>query len=68
MKKRTRIRTVDGLEAYNGRIGERTITVRVTSDGLGKSLSLADDIRGIMLMIPIEPVIDMIDVVEEGER
>lgn len=66
MKKRTRIRTVDGLEAYNGRIGERTITVRVTSDGLGKSLSLADDIRGIMLMIPIEPVIDMIDIVEEG--
>lgn len=66
MKKRTRIRTVDGLEAYNGRIGERTITVRVTSDGLGKSLSLADDVRGIMLMIPIEPVIDMIDIVEEG--
>ena len=66
MTKRTRIRTVDGLEAYNGRIGERTITVRVTSDGLGKSLSLADDIRGIMLMIPIEPVIDMIDIVEEG--
>lgn len=68
MKKRTRIRTVDGLEACNGRIGERTITVRVTSDGLGKSLSLADDVRGIMLMIPIEPVIDMIDVVEEEER
>lgn len=68
MKKRTRIRQVDGLEAYNGRIGERTITVRVTSDGLGKSLSLADDIRGIMLMIPIEPVIDMIDIVEEEER
>lgn len=65
MKKRTRIRTVDGLEACNGRIGERMITVRVTSDGLGKSLSLADDIRGIMLMIPIEPVIDMIDIVEE---
>ena len=32
------------------------ITVRISSDSKGKSLSLADDNEGIMLMIPLEPI------------
>lgn len=32
------------------------ITVRMTSDSKGKSLSLADEKNDVMLMIPLEPI------------
>lgn len=32
------------------------ITVRMTSDSKGKSLSLADEKENVMLMIPLEPI------------
>lgn len=35
---------------------DKTITVRMTKDSNGKSLSLADEKGNIMLMIPIEPI------------
>lgn len=43
----------------------RTITVRVSSDEIGKSLSLTDDLEGIQLVVPLEPLADMLEVVEE---
>lgn len=38
------------------------ITVRTTRDERGQTLSLADEKNGIMLCIPVEPVLDMIEV------
>lgn len=40
------------------------ITLRATRDEHGQSLSLADEIGGIMLEIPVEPVLDIIEVKE----
>ena len=41
------------------------VTVRITSDEHGETLSLSDDKAEIMLIIPIEPVNDLIKVVKE---
>lgn len=40
----------------NKTMQKKTITVRITKDAFGKSLSLADENEGIMLMVPIEPI------------
>lgn len=37
----------------------KTLVFRITKDQLGKSISLCDEERGIMLEIPLEPVEDM---------
>lgn len=42
-----------------------TLTVRVTADEVGETLSIADESAGIMLMIPVEQVKDMVKVVKE---
>ncbi len=34
----------------------KKITVRMTADAIGKTLSLSDEKKGIMLTIPIEPI------------
>ena len=49
---------IDGLffDDPNYRLNPKQITVRGTSDYKGKSLSLADEEKGIMIMIPLEPV------------
>ena len=38
------------------RMRPKKITVRITKDEKGKSLSLADELRGIMLEVPLEPI------------
>lgn len=55
-KGRTTTHVVGGMETDEDRIFARDITVRITSDQLGKSISLSnEDDR--MLMIPLEPII-----------
>ena len=41
-----------------------TITVRVTSDEQGKSLSLTDERKGVQIVVPLEPLADMLEVVD----
>ena len=59
----TKFREVQGI-IVTPPVGIRfgTVTLRVTKDNLGQSMSLADDKGGIMLQIPIEPVMDLIEV------
>lgn len=59
----TRLKDVDGLVFANGKIRSATVTVRVTKDSRGESISLSDEHRGIMLFIPVEKVKDMIEVI-----
>lgn len=55
-KGRTTTHVVRGMETDCDRISARDITVRITSDQYGKSISLSnEDDR--MLMIPLEPII-----------
>lgn len=55
MNNRTRSRTINGV-IFNGKqLAEAPVTLRVTSDELGKSISLSVD-GLVMLQIPLEPV------------
>lgn len=46
---------INGLIIFKGfSAQEAKITVRMTSDSRGKSLSLADEKENVMLMIPLE--------------
>lgn len=63
MAKRTRLKEVSWMAFAFGRVVELPIMVRVTKDSIGKTLSLSTE-SGIMLAIPLEPVEDMIDVVD----
>lgn len=36
----------------------KDLAVRITSDARGKSMSISDDEGGMMLMIPLEPIIE----------
>ena len=42
----------------------RLITVQVTSDEHGKSLSLTDEWEGVQLVVPLEQLANMLEVVE----
>ena len=64
---RTRYKVVSGGFMINGRIYNRPISVRVTKDKHGESMSLSDDDNEIMLHIPLEAVRDMLQIVD-GER
>lgn len=59
----THYKTVMGAAARIDKMGIQSvpITIRVTHDGKGKSLSLEDGEK--LLMIPLEPVEDLIKVV-----
>lgn len=48
-------KNIKGL-VFDGLMTDKTITVRMTKDSNGKSLSLADEKGNIMLMIPIEQI------------
>ena len=63
MNNRTRSRTVNGMISNGAQMAEAPITLRATSDKLGKSVSLSVD-GLIMLQIPLEPVSDILDIVE----
>ena len=62
--KRTQLREVDGLtidmrQDGSMRMRKKKIVFRITKDEIGKSISLCDELRGIMLEIPLEPVEDL---------
>ena len=62
--KRTEVREVDGITfdmRSDGTIKQRLhkIVFRITKDEAGKSISLCDELRGITLEIPLEPVEDL---------
>lgn len=48
-------RDVNGI-LCNDFMQERKITVRITKDSKGKTLSLADEKENVMLIIPLEPI------------
>ena len=52
----TLIKDIKGLKIKGTLMQWADITVRISSDSKGKSLSLADDNEGIMLMIPLESI------------
>ena len=61
---RTQLREVDGLTTDmrpDGSMRQRKkkIVFRITKDEISKSISLCDELRGIMLEIPLEPVEDL---------
>lgn len=58
----TKLREVQGMIVTPVGIRFGTVTLRVTKDDIGQSMSLADDKSGFMLQIPIEPVADLIEV------
>ena len=55
----TKVRTVDGAICRTNSITHTDITVRVTVDATGKSLSLSDD-ETVLLEVPLEGLEDMI--------
>lgn len=62
----TQWRTVLGTVSNGEYIRAEGITVRITQDKDGKSLSLSDD-KKIMLLIPLEPIADKLrEVLQEG--
>lgn len=59
-----KLRTVKGLIAYADKMAPALVTVRVSADKIGKSLSLAVEDMGLLIEIPVEPVEDMVEVRE----
>lgn len=62
---RTQEREVDGITfdmRPDGTLKQRfhKIVFRITKDEAGKSISLCDEVRGIMMEIPLEPVEDLL--------
>lgn len=55
----TKVRTVGGAIAMNNIVKFTGVTVRVTVDAMGKSLSLSDD-KTVLLEVPLEGLEDMI--------
>lgn len=58
----TKLREVQGMIVTPVGIRFGTVTLRVTKDAVGQSMSLADDKGGFMIQIPIEPVADLVEV------
>lgn len=58
----TKLKTVQGLIVLRDKMASIPITLRVTRDKSGQSISLADDNQGLMMEIPVEPVLDLIEV------
>ena len=61
----TKVKDVNGLVFLQNKCIKARVTVRTTSDKLGKSLSLAVEEVELMIHIPIEPVSDMVEVKDE---
>ena len=55
-------REVEGVAVNHAGFRKVKISVRISDDKIGKSLSLADDKGGIMLMIPLEELADVLEV------
>ena len=52
---RTTVHDVEGI-IFTNMPKEAKLTVRITSDKIGKSLSISDD-ENLMYMIPLEPIL-----------
>lgn len=55
-------REVTGMSVDGAGFRKAKISVRISDDKIGKSLSLADDKSGTMLMIPLEELRDVLEV------
>jgi len=55
----TIVKDLKGMVFTGDAMGERDITVRFTSDKHGESISL--EFKGIMFLVPFEPVIEIIE-------
>ena len=71
--KRTELREVDGITfdmRPDGTLKHRMhkIIFRITKDKTGKSISLCDELRGIMIGIPLEPVEDLFKFAKGAEE
>ena len=55
-------REVEGMVVDDAGFRKAKISVRISDDKVGKSLSLADDKSGTMLMIPLEELRDVLEV------
>ena len=55
-------REVTGMSVDGAGFRKAKISVRISDDKIGKSLSLTDDKRGIMLMIRLEDLADVLEV------
>ena len=68
MEGEMKLRTVKGLIFYadkkKNHMAPALVTVRVSADKIGKSLSLAVEDMGLLIEIPVEPVEDMVGVRE----
>lgn len=53
----TTFHQIKGAQCNGSMIFPRDLAVRITSDEHGKSLSISDDDRGMMFMIPLEPIL-----------
>ena len=64
----TKTRDVQGHVLKTADVGayvmSRIITVRVSSDKIDKSLSLTDEREGVQIIVPLEPLVDMLEVVD----
>ncbi len=54
-------RTVKGAWSDGLHIWGQDVTVRITKDATGETLSLSDE-KGLMLLVPLEPLRDLIEV------
>ena len=54
----TTMHIIRGARIDEMNIIPKDLTVRITSDARGKSMSISDDEGGMMLMIPLEPIIE----------
>lgn len=54
-------KTVSGLFSDGKRFNRTPVTVRITKDKNGQTLSLSDD-NAVMLLIPLEPLKGMLEV------
>ena len=56
----TGIKIVDGIYSDGKQLEAKKLTVRVAKTFEGESLSIADEEKGIMLYVPVEPIQKML--------
>lgn len=61
-------KTVNGMIFYDGCGYMKKITVRATKNKIGKSISLCDDEKDIMIIVPVEQIEELINTVLRDEK
>lgn len=59
---RTRTRDLDGMIFVKDKCAPAVVTLRATRDNLGQTISLAVEDMNLMILIPVEPVEDILEV------